>query len=599
MVLLRHRPTRLAGIVLAIAVLCLGLGAPIGEAGPPVQDGAVIRVYFSDQDTLNALASRFDIWEVNRRQGYAVIAAGDQDIAALQSRGLRVEVDQVLTDAMLAPHDLSCYRTVEDIQTDLQTLAAAYPNLVELTDFGNSWEKVQPDGNPGYDLWVLKLTNKSILDPNKPRFFLMAEIHARELATPETAMYFVNYLLSNYGTNPDVTWLLDYHEIHVAPMTNPDGHKFAEQNNLWRKNTNNTNGCTSFPDYGTDLNRNANWKWGFTGSSPYPCNEVYRGPSAASEPETQALQDYILGLFPDQRGPNDSDAAPEDATGIMISLHSSGRLVLWPWGHTSYYEAPNGAGLAAIGQKFAKFNGYTPEQASDLYLTSGTTDEFTYGQLGVAAYTFEIGTTFFQDCSALPGIQAENLGALLYAARIARAPYLTARGPDVITRTLSLSPTVAGPGDPVALSAQINDTDNGNQAIIYGDATVDTPPWAGGAPIGLTPADGAFNTPVETAQATLDTTGLADGRHTVFVRGQDSLDYWGPVSAAFLCILTGDIDGNQQVEASDVQAIADHWRWTSTGNKMGNKMFPWDVDHNNQVDIKDVQAVAASWGHHC
>jgi carboxypeptidase T len=540
MALLRHRLTLCAGIGLTVAALYLSLGANIGEAGPPVppiQGGAVVRVYFGTQERLNALANRFDIWEVNRSQGYAVIAMSDQDIAALKSKGLRVEVDQERTDSLLAPADLSCYRPVEQIQSDLQALAAAYPNLVELIDFGDSWEKITSGGNPGYDLWALKLTNKSIPGP-KPRFFLMAEIHARELTTPETAMMFVNYLLGNYGANPDATWLLDYNEIHVAPMTNPDGHKIAEQGYLQRKNTNNSNGgsCSVPPtwwnQYGTDLNRNADWKWGVAGSSSSPCNEVYLGPTAASEPETQALQNYILSLFPDQRGPNDSDPAPDDATGIMITLHSYGNLVLWPWGHTDQ-PAPNAAGLAAIGQKFAKFNGYRAGQSgADLYLTSGTTDDYTYGQLGVAAFTFEVGTDFFQDCSALPGIEAANLGALLYAARIARTPYLTARGPDA--RNLALLPTEAGPGDLVTLTAQINDTDNGNQTIAGGEASLDTPPWVGEVQtVTLTPADGAFDNPIEAVQATLDTTGLADGRHTIFVRGQDSAGYWGPVSSIF------------------------------------------------------------------
>ena len=61
--------------------------------------------------------------------------------------------------------------------------------------------------------------------------------------------------------------------------------------------------------------------------------------------------------------------------------------------------APNGPALQTLGRKFAYFNNYTPEQAIGLYPTDGTTDDFGYGDLGVASYTFELGTAFFQDCS--------------------------------------------------------------------------------------------------------------------------------------------------------------------------------------------------------
>jgi len=64
-------------------------------------------------------------------------------------------------------------------------------------------------------------------------------------------------------------------------------------------------------------------------SSPSTCAETYRGPSAASEPETQAIQNYVTSIFPDQRGNSDNDPAPADAMGSFITLHSSGEWVLF------------------------------------------------------------------------------------------------------------------------------------------------------------------------------------------------------------------------------------------------------------------------------
>lgn len=70
--------------------------------------------------------------------------------------------------------------------------------------------------------------------------------------------------------------------------------------------------------------------------------------------------------------------------------------MLWPWGFTSTVtQRPCPADALAVNS--LDFNNYMPEQAIGLYATDGTTDDFGYGDLGVASYTFELGTSFFQD----------------------------------------------------------------------------------------------------------------------------------------------------------------------------------------------------------
>ena len=94
----------------------------------------------------------------------------------------------------------------------------------------------------------------------------------------------------------------------------------------------------------------------------------------------------------------DRTPAPDDTTGVFLDIHSYGELVLWPWGFTSG-AAPNATALQTLGRKYAYFNSHTPQQAYALYATDGTTDDHAYGELGVAAYCFEVGTAFFQSCS--------------------------------------------------------------------------------------------------------------------------------------------------------------------------------------------------------
>ena len=404
---------------------------------------------------------------------------------------------------------------------------------------------------------MLKLTNRLIPGP-KPHVFIMAAIHARELTTAEVATRFAEQLVARYHVDPDVTWLLDYNEIHILAQSNPDGRKKAEgdavtpnpdkENAYWRKNVNDD--LCPAGRYGVDLNRNSSFKWGACEagycSSTDPCDLTYRGTGPASEPETQAIEAYIRSLFPDVRGPGNGDAAPADTQGVMISLHSYSPYVLYPWGWSAQ-PAPNRDGLRTLARKFGYFTGYDACQsgADDcLYMTDGTTDDFAYGELGVPSYTFELGTSFFEDCSYFEtSILSQTIDALTYAVKVAVKPYQMPSGPDVIRVTAT--PALAGPGQPVILRAELDDgrTPLGSyygtepiQAIAVATYTLDAPSWitgtepSAGPSVAMQPV-GLFDAPREAATATIDTTGWASGRHTVFVQAMDAAGNTGPATA--------------------------------------------------------------------
>jgi hypothetical protein len=425
----------------------------------------------------------------------------------------------------------------------MQKLGFEYPNLVSLLDVGDSWEKITPGGAAGYDILMLVLSNKSVTGP-KPRLFVLAETHAREYATAEAALRFAEHLLAGYSIDPDITWLLDSSEVHILPMANPDGRKLAESGISWRKNTNNDDGCINPPYWGVDLNRNHSFKWGCCGgSSSDPCAATYRGPLPASEPEVRAIQSYVASIFPDQRGPGDADPAPDYATGLLITLHSYGGLVLWPWGWTSTY-APNADQLQTLGRKLAYLNGYIPQPSYWLYRTDGSTDDWAYGQLGIAAYTIEMGTDFFQDCRAFENsIYPLNRDALLYALKAARMPYKNPAGPDSLNVTVSSTVVVAGAT--IVLRATADDTrfsaERGvepAQTIVSAHYTVDNPSWIESAmAYPMVASDGFFNRSVEDVVATVNTAGWVYGRHTIFVESQDEDGNWGVPTALFITIV--------------------------------------------------------------
>lgn len=530
-------------------------GAPVQasdalEAAPA--DRLVARLYYTSPAQLAELARSLDIWESHPDEGLLVVYLRQAEVDGLRARGYRVEVDAektalVNTPRVITPGQVNgipgytCYRTVEETYATLQTLNATYPDLVLVQDIGDSWDKATAGGPGGYDIQLVRLTNENFSPPGgKFVFFLMAEIHAREYVTAETAARLAEYLLSNYGVDPDITWLLDYGEIHIVPMTNPDGRKLAEAGNYWRKNTNTSNGCAS--DYGVDLNRNSTFKWGDAGTDP--CDETYQGPLADSEPETDVIQNYVRTILLDQRGPLDNDPAPADYQGLFITLHSYSELVLFPYGW-GYAQAPNHTTLQTLARKMAYFNHYAPQKSSALYPASGTTDDWAYGELGVPAYTFEMGTSFFQSCASFESsIWPNNRASLLYSFKAARRPYQTPSGPEVINA--AVTPANAMPSVAVTLTASADDRRYENsegvepsQNIIAARYSVDQPSWAAGTVFyEMQAADGSFNSSSEALSASLDTSGMLPGRHILFIEAQDAAGNWGVPTAVFLTIDT-------------------------------------------------------------
>jgi hypothetical protein len=521
-------------------------------AGQLLSSPVVARVYFSVRSDLDHLASQLDIWEVHPDQGYLLAMLSPEKYVALSQAGYRLEVDPTLTARLNQPLQLlpgqtsgipnfPCYRTIDETYAAMAKLAADHPNLAAWIHIGDSWDKVTNGGPPGYSINALVITNHAISGP-KPVFFLMAETHARELATAETAARFGEYLIEQYDINPDITWLVDHFEIHIVPMSNPDGRQWAQQGYWWRKNTDNNDSCSAFPYFGTDLNRNHNFHWNQGGTSNNACDETYHGHAPASEPEVQAIQDYVSGHFPDQRGPGDEVPAPSDTTGLLITLHSYGQLVLWPYGFRSK-PAPNNTQLQTLGRKFTFFDGYTPEQSYYLYITSGDADDWAYGQLGVAAYTIELGTDFFQSCTEFENkIYPQNLNVLLYATKASRRPYQNPSGPD--SMQIQIAPATVVEGFPLTVTAIATDnryydpnSTEPVQNIAAARFSLDTPTWITGTQtISMTASDGLFDNTIENIQGSLETKRLIAGRHTLLVESQDKSGNWGVPSAVFFWV---------------------------------------------------------------
>ncbi len=526
-------------------------------------DPVVVRVHGLSPGDVAALEQQFDVWAFDRDDGYAIIALDDGDaLNRLRHLGWTPYRDPERSQLWNASHshsplrqsipDFPCYRTVEETYASAEQIVADHPDLATLIDIGDSWEKTD-DANNGYDLRVLKLGNQAI-GGDRPSLFVMSAVHAREYTTAETMTRFAEHLIDGYGVNADATWLLDHHDIHLLLQANPDGRKQAETGLFWRKNTNEAYCSPTSQNRGADLNRNFPFQFGGAASTN-PCNTTYQGPFSSSEPEVTAVVDYVRGIFDDQRGETLSDPAPLDASGVFIDVHSFSELVLWPWGYNNNAgQAPNQDQLSTLGRRLAFFNAYRPQQILGLTEASGSTADFAYVELGVASFAFELGTDFFELCDTFESrVAPDNINAMIYAARVARAPYQLPSGPDIAS--LDLIPnTVLGVD---TITAQV--TADGTRFSTLSDPTsplepprliagidlfVNQLPWIGPTGTVTNPVDGSFDSAVESAVASLSSNGLAQGQHTVFAQAIGEDTQRGPVSAAFLYVLDPATTGN-------------------------------------------------------
>ncbi|MGJ7498254.1 M14 family zinc carboxypeptidase [Variovorax sp. RT4R15] len=258
-------------------------------------------------------------------------------------------------------------------------------------------------------------------------------IHARELINPETlvefALRFCTARANNTGlafgpknySATDVLLAADGLSVVILPMANPDGRNHClvpGGSPMWRKNRALNTGFTC---KGVDLNRNASFLWGSgIGTSADHCNDVFKGPSAFSEPETRNVR-WLIDSFP--------------GLACMVDVHSYSELVLYPWGddqnqttdpnqnfqnptfdgqrgtpgnnYKEYIPAADLSAHQAMGNRMrngiaaVRGRSYTVQQSIDLYPTTGTWHDYAYarkfvetGRRRILGFTLETAREF-------------------------------------------------------------------------------------------------------------------------------------------------------------------------------------------------------------
>lgn len=322
------------------------------------------------------------------------------------------------------------YLPVSGIDNLIDGIQNVYPTFCKIINLEASRE--------GHMIRAIKMGKGS--GANRRGVLLVGGIHARELINPDALIYFAFNLAYAYSQNKDfvlggktyaaatVKMIIENMDIFILPLANPDGRAFvlaANGDRMWRGNRapNPGKACK-----GVDINRNFDFLWSsgiMTSTDPCNASQIYRGPSAFSEPETRNVR-KLLDDYPHISG--------------MIDVHSYSEDILYPWGddenqtananmnfknpafngqrgsigdaYKEYIPKADLDWLVSVGntmkQGIAAVRGknYVVMQSVGLYPTSATSDDYSYSRhyvnnakRKVFAYCIETGPLVYKNGS--------------------------------------------------------------------------------------------------------------------------------------------------------------------------------------------------------
>ena len=335
------------------------------------------------------------------------LVAREAEIAALDA------AYAAAADSPTMPSGRKAYRSLADYEWDMRELAKRNPDLVKLI-------KLPHLTNEGRAVYGLEVTRDVAAQDGKPVFAIMGVHHAREWPAGEHTIEHVFDLVQSFRAgDPRVTDLLGRARVIAVPLVNPDGYhasfeaaapldgrELAEIEGgqgdaltytavqaavvpaYKRKNCRTIDGsgtpagACSAPGarhLGVDPNRNYAGLWGGAGASSLPADDIYRGPAPFSEPETQNVRALV---------------SSRQVT-LLITNHTFAGLVLRAPGVKAHGVTADEPAMREIGAAMADANGSLNQAGYQLYDTTGTTEDWSYGATGGFGYTFEIAVNEF------------------------------------------------------------------------------------------------------------------------------------------------------------------------------------------------------------
>jgi len=475
-----------------------------------VENGAIV-VEISSRDIarLRLTPYKYDIiiddvakdLKIANDRYYKSIAAGagqDQQRLAFEETGKAVDNIIIKPNDFVVQPTFGGYYSFAQMETAMNQLITKYPALASKTSLGQSHE--------GRDIWCIKISDNVATDEtNEPEVLFIGVQHAREAIGGSSMIFLMQYLCQAYSTDTRVRDLVDNREVYIIPCMNPDGWEYNRNNggagSGWRKNRRDNAGSS----FGVDLNRNWGIDWSNCSApivgdptscgSNDPFDDTYYGPSAFSEPETQAIRDFTYSHH----------------LVAMIDQHSYGPYYSLPFGRPSL---PSNTMLAAddkfytyVSSAMGNYNGMragNSPQALGYEVAGGVKDWMLKGNIGTGTKGKVYGLTgeggagggtggtygsFWAPASEIidlcKGMTYQNLQLLYTAGSYVDLQddgdinlntltgimpfHMTRVGLENKTVTISLIPmeNIASAGSPVAVNSLVNYYDTYTGGISY------------------------------------------------------------------------------------------------------------------------------------
>lgn len=262
------------------------------------------------------------------------------------------------------------YLSLAELETELARMATLYPRLASAAQsIGTTHE--------GRPILAVRISARDAADTTAPEALFTAMHHSREPAGMMSLVYTMWTLLEGYGTDPEVTYLLDNRALWFIPIVNPDGYnrnatRYPNGGGLWRKN------MRGGGDTAVDLNRNYGplefWQHAIGGSSTNVVAETYRGPAPFSEPETRAVRDFVL----------------RHRFAVALNHHTFSNLFIQP-DEIPTISVADSVYLRSATRALASLAGYAPgnSRVTVGYTARGTSEDWMYAfGRGAQGHTF-------------------------------------------------------------------------------------------------------------------------------------------------------------------------------------------------------------------
>uniref|UniRef100_A0A3P8ZNA0 Peptidase M14 domain-containing protein n=1 Tax=Esox lucius TaxID=8010 RepID=A0A3P8ZNA0_ESOLU len=279
-----------------------------------------------------------------------------------------------------------------DMELFLRMYRTDFPSITHLYSVGKSVQDKE--------LYVMVISdNPTVHEPGEPEFKYIANMHGNEVVGRELLLNLIEYLCLNYGSDPEVTQLVNSTRIHIMPSMNPDGYEIAKEGDVrgytGRNNSNNYDLNRNFPDQFTVI-------------------------TEPRQPETVAVMNWIRN----------------NPFVLSANLHGGSLVVNYPFdddkqGRSEYSKCPDDKVFQQVARAYSQENelmhkGHPCESlypqeffedgitnGANWYNVPGGMQDWNYLNSNCFEVTIELGCVKYPKAQELPSYWEQNRRALL------------------------------------------------------------------------------------------------------------------------------------------------------------------------------------------